>query len=78
MSEKLQEKKADSSWDLLRLVAYVCMTPRDKATPEVLERRKGAVQKNVSTTHWPHQFSSRGSSPDLIVSNAPYLQKDLI
>lgn len=40
-------------WDIIRLVGYICMTPRSFATPEILEKRKGAFKGQLTTTHWP-------------------------
>eukprot|EP00927_Polykrikos_kofoidii_P041369 TRINITY_DN3527_c0_g2_i1.p1 TRINITY_DN3527_c0_g2~~TRINITY_DN3527_c0_g2_i1.p1 ORF type:complete len:415 (-),score=43.21 TRINITY_DN3527_c0_g2_i1:301-1500(-) len=39
-----------------RVAALITMTPRDWATPEVLQLRKEAVCKGVTTTHWPHTY----------------------
>lgn len=40
----------------LRMVAYICMTPRHLAPPDVLASRKMAYTKRQSTSHWPHKF----------------------
>lgn len=45
-----------------RIVAYVCMTPQNKATPRVLARRKIAFQKGAASTHSPHHFCDRRES----------------
>lgn len=45
---------------LLRIVAYVCMTPLAWASPEVLASRRLAFVHNESTSHWPHKFMSGG------------------
>eukprot|EP00419_Tripos_fusus_P003494 CAMPEP_0172672508 /NCGR_PEP_ID=MMETSP1074-20121228/11594_1 /TAXON_ID=2916 /ORGANISM="Ceratium fusus, Strain PA161109" /LENGTH=364 /DNA_ID=CAMNT_0013489711 /DNA_START=135 /DNA_END=1225 /DNA_ORIENTATION=- len=42
--------------DLLRGVAYVCMTPAHWASSVVLRNRLHAAQHGVGTTHWPHEF----------------------
>jgi len=44
------------STELLRFVTYVCMTPRRKATAEVLRLRCLAATQGVTTSHWPHEF----------------------
>lgn len=41
---------------LLRLVSYVCMTPRAWADESTLATRRLAVDHLVTSTHWPHQF----------------------
>jgi len=43
---------------LLRIAAYICMTPRSKASRDVLERRKDAYRNRITTSHWPHLFSA--------------------
>ena len=40
--------------ELLRAVAYVCMTPKRMAPEEVLERRRRAFDRRITTSHWPH------------------------
>jgi len=41
--------------ELLRMVTYVCMTPRRLATAEGLSLRRRAVLAGVGSTHWPHE-----------------------
>jgi len=48
-----EQEKRD---ELLRQVVLVCMTPRVKASPDVLAARESAVSSGVTTTHWPHKF----------------------
>lgn len=40
---------------IIRACAYVCMTPIDWATPEVLQQRKDAYIHNMSTSHCKFQ-----------------------
>jgi len=56
----LQKKKPD----LIRLVAYVCMTPlrMAKGKAKLIVRRKHAVLQRQTTTHWPHEFCPSSSS----------------
>eukprot|EP00746_Dinoflagellata_sp_MGD_P002958 gnl/MRDRNA2_/MRDRNA2_105771_c0_seq1.p1 gnl/MRDRNA2_/MRDRNA2_105771_c0~~gnl/MRDRNA2_/MRDRNA2_105771_c0_seq1.p1 ORF type:complete len:419 (-),score=72.76 gnl/MRDRNA2_/MRDRNA2_105771_c0_seq1:38-1294(-) len=42
--------------ELLRVVAYVCMTPASWAPQEVLAQRKNAFINKVGTNHWPHEY----------------------
>mmetsp|Transcript_12203 Transcript_12203/g.14740 ORF Transcript_12203/g.14740 Transcript_12203/m.14740 type:complete len:436 (+) Transcript_12203:103-1410(+) len=42
--------------ELLRAVAYVCMTPRQMASDQVLEMRRTAYNYRVTTSHWPHVY----------------------
>eukprot|EP00929_Paragymnodinium_shiwhaense_P002828 TRINITY_DN10313_c0_g1_i1.p1 TRINITY_DN10313_c0_g1~~TRINITY_DN10313_c0_g1_i1.p1 ORF type:complete len:397 (-),score=69.87 TRINITY_DN10313_c0_g1_i1:322-1512(-) len=57
--------------ELLRQVAYVCMTPAAWASQEVLRRRQEAYVQNTSTSHWPHKFVSGGSAPPDTPPNDP-------
>lgn len=38
-----------------RLVVYVCMTPREKASDAVLKKRIKAFEEQRMTSHWPHR-----------------------
>lgn len=49
--------------ELLRMVVYVCMTPRSKATHDVLRQRASAYESNASTSHWPHLLHLSGAMP---------------
>lgn len=40
--------------ELLRHVAYVCMTPKSFANSEIITKRKQYVQHGITTNHWPH------------------------
>ena len=41
---------------LQRAASYICMTPRSRATKEVLAQRREAYLQNITTTHWPHEY----------------------
>lgn len=41
---------------LLRAVVYICMGPREHATPDVLQQRIEAYNMSKTTTHWPHKY----------------------
>ena len=43
---------------LARASMTVCMTPRAKASPQVLEQRREAHEKGVTLTHWPHTYAA--------------------
>mmetsp|Transcript_32466 Transcript_32466/g.62523 ORF Transcript_32466/g.62523 Transcript_32466/m.62523 type:complete len:577 (+) Transcript_32466:134-1864(+) len=47
--------------ELLRAVLYVCMTPAERATEEVLRLRRRSFIAGVGTTHWPHTFVPLGN-----------------
>lgn len=38
-----------------RCVVYVCMLPRDTATPKILQKRIDAFTAGRATTHWPNK-----------------------
>lgn len=44
---------------LRRAVAYVCMTPKSKASSTVLEMRRSAVDRGITTSHWPHKYQPK-------------------
>jgi len=53
-------EKKQRKWELTRMVVYVCMTPRDKATNQILEKRQQiAFEKHTTSTHWPQFFRYR-------------------
>ena len=43
---------------LARCTGLVCMTPRVRASQEVLLRREAAFQSGAGFTHWPHEAVS--------------------
>lgn len=47
----------DAPPSLLRMVGYVCMTPKAKASSDTLQKRLDAYQRSLTTSHWPHLFS---------------------
>jgi len=59
LPENENDKTEKKNWDLIRMVTYVCMTPRYKATNEVLTKRQRAFEIHSSSTHWPHYYFER-------------------
>jgi len=41
-----------------RVVAYVCMTPKDRLTPEIEALRKSCYETGQTTSHWPEEVSA--------------------
>jgi len=41
--------------DLIRAVAYICMTPASWCSPDVAKYRANAFTRGVTTSHWPHE-----------------------
>ena len=64
VQESQPEAVADDA--LLRVVAYVCMTPAAWASEEVLAKRKDAFLHNVTTSHWPHFVRGYDEAPTAI------------
>jgi len=51
--------KPVEGWRLLRICLYVCMTPFEKASKEVLNKREKAYQTYCGSSHWPHLYAPR-------------------
>jgi Phytanoyl-CoA dioxygenase (PhyH) len=58
-----------------RLVVYVCMTPREKATKAVLKKRIAAFEAQRMTTHWPHRCKLFPLSPRTYGGELPPVRK---
>jgi len=41
-------------WGIIRIAAYICMVPRDKASFSTLAERQRLYIEHKTTTHWPH------------------------
>ncbi|GMI04888.1 hypothetical protein TrLO_g15130 [Triparma laevis f. longispina] len=62
--------------ELLRMVAYCCMTPRSFASRETLRMRQLAYETGLSTSHWPHcnirvPHLDFDGTPGLRINDAP-------
>jgi len=42
--------------ELIRAVAYICMTPAAWCSSQTLSKRSTAFEKGITTAHWPHEF----------------------
>ena len=61
--------------ELARALLSVCMGPRVRASEEVLNRRKEALQQGWSFSHWP--WEARGTLGHVIqVKNMPALSPE--
>lgn len=71
-----------SESELLRVVAYICMTPASWASPEVLAQRKQGYSDNETTDHVPHEWHGIGQAlpwpPPKSWKDASFLRKRLI
>lgn len=52
--------------ELLRAASLVCMMPRAKSNPAVIEKRKQAVAKVTSTTNWSDRFIDADAFPNIL------------
>lgn len=75
--------------DIIRLVAYVCMTPTKAASAQVLGARRNCFIYHISTSHWPFkniptyttaktQTREISSFPPHKLSTLSMAQRDLI
>lgn len=42
--------------DLIRAVAYICMTPAAWCSSSALQQRRQGVEAGATTKHWPHEY----------------------
>lgn len=52
--------------ELLRAVAYVCMTPKKWAADDVRRRRRAAYEEGRGSSHWPHKLDEGMSGPQRV------------
>ena len=76
------ERPITSSNEPLRMVGYVCMTPRSLADEATLAARIKIFERGLSTSHWPHLFPYEvDDDPEKVVTrihDIPAEQKALI
>lgn len=67
---------------LLRLAAYVCMTPAAWATNEAIDERISCYQDKHGSSHWPHCFKRAGAAPPTVtrseLADAPLEVQNLV
>jgi hypothetical protein len=56
---------------LMRAVSLVCMMPRKLTAPEVLEQRRKAVERVISTTNWTDCFINADKFPQILSAPNP-------
>jgi ectoine hydroxylase-related dioxygenase (phytanoyl-CoA dioxygenase family) len=78
----VESENPSCSQELLRVVAYVCMTPASWASSHTLEQRKQGFINNATTDHIPHEWHGAGdrlSWPSRNTwGNVSFVQKRLI
>lgn len=57
---------ADDSSGLLRAASLVCMMPRSRSNPEVIARRRQALESRTSTTNWSDRFIDADRFPQVM------------
>ena len=68
--------KENKKIELLRAVCMVCMTPKSKASKQVMVQRINAWINQYALSHWPHEFVVL-HKPELdVLPN--YLQKNKV
>ena len=55
----------------LRTVAYICMTPRNWATPKNIEKKQKTFNERRMTSHWPHIIKLEGKNPHMYGNPLP-------
>jgi hypothetical protein len=48
-----------------RLVAYVCMTPMSRLTPDLIGKRQEAFRHGHTSSHWPEEIMISGTLPPI-------------
>ena len=61
----------DATPELMRAVGLVCMMPRKLTAPEVLDQRKRAVDRVISTTNWTDRFINADKFPQITAAPNP-------
>lgn len=63
----------DASADaLVRAVSLICMMPRSRSNPEVIERRRAAVLDRTSTTNWSDCFINADRFPNVMAADTDH------
>jgi len=84
--DKVEQPKAaamnepSSGWDIIRLVAYVCMVPKSTCTEEVLESRRNAFINRSPSSHWPNVklISFPSTNPKFLPRDATSCPKEML
>ncbi len=61
----------EPSADLLRAVSLVCMMPKARSNPEVIDQRRAAVAARTSTTNWSDRFINADEFPQVLAAADP-------
>jgi len=58
-SSIMNQKEKSNNIDLLRLVGYISMMPRDLCSKDVLQSRRSGVDRNITTSHWANEWKPK-------------------
>lgn len=64
-------EQPDAKAELMRAVSLVCMMPKRLTSEKVLEQRKRAVDRVISTTNWTDRFINADKFPQLMADPNP-------
>ena len=56
-------KVDNNTTDLIRAASLICMMPKELSSEDILEKRREAVEKLISTTNWTNSFRNADEFP---------------
>ena len=56
-------KLDNNTTDLIRAASLICMMPKELSSEDILEKRREAVEKLISTTNWTNSFRNADEFP---------------
>ncbi len=65
------EDSPDPPAGLLRAVSLVCMMPKARSTPEIIDKRRAALATRTSTTNWSDRFIDADQFPQVLAAPNP-------
>lgn len=67
-----RSEAADSErYELMRAASLVCMMPKARSTPEIMEQRRAALATRTSTTNWSDRFIDADQFPQVLAAPDP-------
>ncbi len=64
----VEPEPTDGPAQLTRAVSLVCMMPKARSNPEVIERRRAAINTRTSTTNWSDRFIDADRFPQVLAA----------
>ena len=62
-------KLAEGTNSLIRAASLICMMPKHLTSEDILEKRREAVDKVISTTNWTNGFRNADEFPLILEAN---------